>query len=87
MLTICTQQAYISNMKGGIKMDRELKRVNMNLPSALVEKIDAYAQRLCINRSAAVTVLLSFSLEQQGGLEVLQEMMKLYKQNGGALAE
>jgi len=69
----------IIGIKEWIYLDRELKRVNMNLPAELILKVDTYAARLCITRSAAITVLLSTALEQAGAMSTLQEMIELYK--------
>lgn len=37
---------------------RDLKRVNMNLPKILVDKVDEYAKKTGITFTAAVTFLL-----------------------------
>lgn len=70
-------------------MARELKRLNMNLPQELVDKVDAYADKLCLQRSVAITVLLNMALEQQGSLTALQDLMEAYKkeQDGTRMIE
>lgn len=57
----------------------ELQRVNMNLPVDLVSKIDEYAEELCLNRTSAITVLLSTALQQNKTLSTFEDMMNLFK--------
>lgn len=56
-----------------------LKRVVMNLDENLVKKVDAYAEKLHINRTAAVSVLLSQACEQTEFLSRFPELMSAYK--------
>lgn len=51
-----------------------LKRVNMNLSEELLEKVDSYAELMGINRSAAISVLISTQLQQQDALVVLKSV-------------
>lgn len=60
-------------------MARELKRLNTNMPVELVDRIDAYAEKMCINRSSAINVLCSLALDQQSGLKTLEDLMTAYK--------
>ena len=45
-------------------MAKELKRLNINMPVELVERIDRYAKNLSINRTAAINLLVSISLHK-----------------------
>lgn len=50
------------------------KRINLYVDEALVDKLDAYAEELHINRSATISVVLAQffkSQEQMGTLAVL----------------
>lgn len=57
---------------------RELKRLNINLPQELVDKVDEYAEKLCIQRTTAITVLLNAALIQQDSVKVMQDLMNAY---------
>jgi metal-responsive CopG/Arc/MetJ family transcriptional regulator len=61
-------------------MARELKRLNINLPQELVDKVDEYADNLCIQRTTAITVLLNTALNQQDGIKALQDLMNAYNE-------
>lgn len=53
-----------------------LKRVNMNLSEDLIEKIDAYAEIMGINRSSAISVLVSTQLQQQEALGTMKSLVE-----------
>ena len=53
----------------------ECKRVNINLPVTLIERVSEYAQKLGINSTSAYIVLLNQALDQKTALENLPEMM------------
>lgn len=57
-----------------------LQRVVMNLDEDLVKKVDAYAEKLHINRTAAVSVLLSQACEQTEFLARFPELMTAYQE-------
>ncbi len=54
----------------------DLVRVNINLPSRIVEKVKAYADSLGINTTSAYIVLLNQALEQK---DAMQQLPLLYK--------
>lgn len=60
-------------------MAKELKRLNMNMPVDLIDQVDQYADKMNVNRSAAINMLLSMALHQNLerikclGNEVVQE--------------
>lgn len=54
-----------------------LKRINMNLTEDLLEKIDAYADVMGINRSAAISVLVSTQLQQQEALGTMKSLVDI----------
>ena len=57
-----------------------LRRIVMNLDEDLVKKIDSYAERLHINRTAAASVLLSSAAETQEFLTHFPELMTAYQE-------
>lgn len=61
-------------------MARELKRLNINMPLDLVERIDDYADRMCINRSSAINVLCNTALDGQKAVNALDDVLKMVKE-------
>lgn len=59
-------------------MARELKRLNTNMPVDLVERIDAYAERMCINRSSAINVLCNIALDGQQAIGTMERLIGIY---------
>jgi metal-responsive CopG/Arc/MetJ family transcriptional regulator len=57
-----------------------LKRVNINLSEDVVSKIDEYARKCGLSRSAAISVLTSTQLQQQEALTTMQGVLK-YAEN------
>lgn len=56
-------------------MAKELKRLNMNMPVELIEQVDEYAEKMNVNRSSAVNILVSMALEQKNMVELAQKMI------------
>lgn len=56
-------------------MARELKRLNMNMTVELLEQVDLYADKMNLNRSSAINLLVSSALEQKNVVEVLTKVM------------
>lgn len=56
-----------------------LQKVQVNLDEALIRQLDAYANSLHINRTAAVSVLLTQALQADKLSDTLAEMMSVYK--------
>lgn len=61
-------------------MIQETVRVNMNVPSHLVEQVDVYAGKMHVNRTSAICVLLSQALNYEKSLDNLDELLKLVKE-------
>lgn len=57
----------------------ESKRLNINLPIDLVDKIDQYAGKLNLNRTSAITVLLSLGLQGTEGMEALKNITAAFE--------
>ena len=52
-------------------------RVNINLPSELLEKVDAYATMMNVNRTSAICFLLSNQFRQDEAMQVIKEAISL----------
>ena len=56
-------------------MSRRLQRLNVNLPANLIQEIDEYAKRKNLNRTSAVTLLVSSALEQKDAIDIMGELL------------
>lgn len=65
--------------KGGRPMAREKARFTVNLTTELADQVDAYADEMGINRTSAVSVLLSMALNSQKAMSDLGKLMKAYE--------
>lgn len=54
-------------------------RLNVNIPVSLMAQLDDYADRMNINKTSAVAVLLSRALESEKTMESFVEFVKLAK--------
>lgn len=54
-------------------------RVTVNLNSELVKHVDAYGERMGINRTSAVSVLLTQALNEQKAVNDLSELLELVR--------
>lgn len=59
-------------------MAKKLIRVTVNLTPELVERIESYAEKVNVNRTAAVSVLLSNALDQQKAIKDIGSLMDIY---------
>lgn len=59
-------------------MAKKLIRVTVNLTPELVERIESYAEKVNVNRTAAVSVLLSNALDQQKAIKDIGSLMDMY---------
>lgn len=57
----------------------ELTRVNINLPTSLVEEIKEYADSIGINTTSAYIVLLNQALEYKTVMSNFPTIMEAYK--------
>lgn len=60
----------------------DLKRVNMNLPSYLVDRVVDYANSMGLNTTSAYIVLLNQALDQKAtitNLPMMAEMLEVVK--------
>ena len=58
----------------------ELKRVNMNLPADLVQKVVEYGESKGLNTTSAYIVLLNQGLEQKKAMEQFPLFVQLMQQ-------
>jgi metal-responsive CopG/Arc/MetJ family transcriptional regulator len=56
-------------------MAKELKRLNMNMPVELVEQVDVYAEKMNVNRSSAINMLVSTALEAKNAVSTLEKLL------------
>lgn len=59
-------------------MKDDTVKINFNISVELLKKIDDYANSLHINRTSAMCVLMSQSLEQKEGLNSLRTMSNFF---------
>jgi len=60
-------------------MSRELQRLNMNMPVSLIQQVDEYANRMNLNRTSAMIVLVSTALEQKNAIDMMEELLNKLK--------
>lgn len=58
-------------------MVREVKRVNFNVPVDTLDRIDSYAERMSINRTSAMLVLINQALDGQKAITDMGELLKI----------
>lgn len=61
-----------------LKNKNELKRVNMNLPINLIERVKEYADSLGINTTSAYIVLLNQALNQTQSVNSMPIILDMY---------
>lgn len=61
-------------------MARELKRLNTNMPVELVARVDEYADKLSINRSSAINILVSLALDSKQAVITLGDVVKVIRE-------
>lgn len=57
----------------------ETSKIFMNIPTELLRQVDEYARNMNVNRTSAVCVLLSQSLNSQKAMNDLGELVKMYQ--------
>lgn len=64
-----------------------LKRINMNLEEDLLQTLDDYAKSMHVNRSAAVSMLLSQVFYEKKAVATIGDLLEVYRaeQNAKAL--
>ena len=62
-------------------MAREVKRININVPLDTLDRIDDYADRMSINRTSAILVLVNQALDAQKGMDTLDELLRRLKES------
>lgn len=61
-------------------MAREIVRITVNLNKELADRLDRYAEDMNVNRTAAVSFLLSQSLDGRDAIGSLSGMMDIYNE-------
>lgn len=57
--------------------EKDITRVTVNLNTSLVNEVDEYAEKMNINRTSAVAVLLSQAVNAQNAMNDLSKLVKL----------
>ena len=65
-------------------MARETKRVNMNYPVDILDRVDEYAEKMSINRTSAIMVLVTQALDAQKNMNTLEELLRMVKEETNA---
>ena len=65
-------------------MSRKLQRLNMNMPADLIQQVDEYAERMKLNRTSAMIVLVSTALEQKSAMFLMDELFNKLVELGKA---
>lgn len=61
-------------------MAREIKRLNVNLPKELDDRVVQYAEKMTLSKTSAIIVLLQQALDNQQVMLTMDELLK-YVQN------
>lgn len=78
-MIIYAYSVQYQNKSEVLNMAKEVTRVTFNLPKGLVDDVDAYGESMNINRTSAVSVLLSQALKAQKSMEDIGELVRLAK--------
>ena len=57
----------------------ERRVVSISMPVDVLAKLDVYAKRIGINRSAAITSLVAQALDQSSAIEIMAKLMEKYE--------
>lgn len=57
----------------------DTKRLTINIPVDVLNKVDEYAENLCLNRTSAIIVLLNQGLEYKKSLDLLSDLVSQIK--------
>lgn len=60
-------------------MIKKTTRVNLNMPVDLLTRVDEYSDKLNLNRTATMVVLLTQALDQQKAMLEMSDLLKLTK--------
>lgn len=56
-----------------------LKKIMLGLDEELLSDIEAYASKMHLNRTAAISVLCSTALQAQKNMSTLSQLMEVYR--------
>lgn len=57
----------------------ERRILSISIPVDVLARVDEYAKKLHINRSAAITSLLVQSLDQSSAIQIMSKLMEKYE--------
>lgn len=55
----------------------EKTRINMNLPTETLKRVDEFADYMTLNRTAAIVVLLNTALDSKKAMNDMSELLEL----------
>lgn len=58
----------------------ERRQLSISIPVDVLARVDSYAKKMSINRSAAITSLLVQSLDQTSAIEIMSKLLKKYEE-------
>lgn len=61
-------------------MAKSVERLTCNLSADLMTRVDEYAERMHINRTSAVAVLLTQALDNMQTVKTMDELLKAYNE-------
>lgn len=59
--------------------DYERRIISFSIPVDVLSRLDTYAKKIHINRSAAITSLLVQALDQSSAIEIMSKLMDKYE--------
>lgn len=68
---------FINILGEKLNMKKETTRINMNLSDELLAKVDNFAAENCVNRSAAINVIISTYFRQNDAMEAMTKAIAL----------
>lgn len=57
----------------------ERQRLNLNIPTDTLARLDEYAKKMTISRTSAILVLVNMALDSQSAVSSLNELTELAK--------
>lgn len=59
----------------------ETKRININIPVKILDKIDVYAEEMGLTRTSAIVVLLNNGMNQEVTIKTMTDMVNMMKED------
>ena len=62
------------------KDEFERRIISISMPVDVLAKLDLYAKKIGINRSAAITTLVGQALDQNSAIDIMSRLMDKYEE-------